>query len=142
MNMTRFLPAAALAVLLTACASAGPAKPQASAAQTALERSVARWQAIIEGRPDAAWEMLTPGARSAKPREIYAQEWKQKPVHYTAVAPVDEICDQDACTVTVELAYDVRIPLAGVGTQQAEAVLDERWVRIDGVWYYLPAEFR
>lgn len=141
MRSIRFLPAAALAVLLAACASGGPAKAPA-APQAALDRAVARWQALIDGRPGEAWEMLTPGVRSTKAKEVYEQEWRQKPVLYLSVAPVDEICDADACTVTVEVEYDVRIPLAGAGTTRVGAVLEERWVRLDGGWYHLPDDFR
>jgi len=83
-----------------------------------------------------------PSAQTALERETYIRDWKQKPVIYTTVAPVDEICDEDACTVTIEVEYDVRIPLAGVGVQHVAAVLEERWLRLDGAWYYLPDDFR
>lgn len=140
MTKIRTVFAACAALLLAACATGGgPSKPSA---QTALERATERWQAIIEGRPEVSWEMLTPGVRTALERETYVRDWKQKPVLYTTVAPVDEICDEDACTVTIEVEYDVRIPLAGVGTQHVAAVLEERWVRLDGAWYHLPEEFR
>lgn len=139
----RTLFAAFAAVVLAACAAGGPAKkPAPAVAQTALERAVDRWQAIIDGRAGDAWEMLTPGVRSTKTKELYTQEWAVKPVHYRTVAPVDEICDADACTVTVELEYDVKVPLAGVGEQRLGAVLDERWIRLDGVWYHLPDDYR
>jgi ABC-type glycerol-3-phosphate transport system substrate-binding protein len=142
MTMIRIAFAALAALLLAACASGGPSRQDAATTQTALDRAVARWQALIEGRPEVSWELHTPGARSARDKETYVRDWTQKPVQYRTVAPVDEICDADACTVTVELEYDVRIPLAGVGTQRVSAVLEERWVRLDGVWYYFPDDFR
>ena len=141
MTPIRPLLAAAAALLLAACAAGGPAKAPA-AQETALDRAVARWNALIAGRAGEAWEMLTPGVRSTVSREAYAQEWAIKPVRYVSVGPVDEICDADACTVTVEVEYDVRIPLAGAGTTRVGAVLEERWVRLDGVWHYLPDDYR
>lgn len=141
MKKFRLLSAAAVAMLLAACASGGPAKAPA-ASQSALDRAVARWQALIDGRADDAWQMLTPGVRSTKTRETYEQEWRVKPVKYTTVAPVDEICDADACTVTLEVEYDVRIPLAGAGVAHSGAILEERWVRLDGTWYHLPDDYR
>lgn len=141
MTMIRTLLAACAALLLAACATGGGTRPAAQA-QTALERATERWQAIIGGRPEVSWSMLTPGVRSSRDQETYVRDWKQKPVLYQTVAPVDEICDGDACTVSLELEYDVRIPLAGVGTQRVSAVIEERWIRLDGAWYYLPDEFR
>jgi hypothetical protein len=141
MSPSRTLLAVATAALLAACASGGPAKAPA-AAQTALDRAVVRWQALIDGRANDAWDLLTPGVRSTVTRESYAQEWASKPVRYLSVAPVDELCDPDACTVTVEVEYQVRIPLTGMGNTRVGAVLDERWVKIDGVWYHLPDDYR
>jgi hypothetical protein len=133
------LPALA-AVLLAACGAAGP-RPD-SAAQTALERATARWEALIAGRAGEAWDMYTPGVRSTKSREVYVQEAAVKPVKYRRVAPISEECDADACTVTVEVEYDMRIPLTGAGTHRSTAYLEERWIRLDGGWFYLPDDFR
>jgi type IV pilus biogenesis protein CpaD/CtpE len=141
MTTIRTILAAVAVLLLAGCASGGP-RPDAATSRSALDRAVERWQAIIAGRPEVSWEMLTPGVRATRERETYVRDWKQKPVLYTTVSPVDEICDGDACTVSVEVEYDVRIPLAGVGSQHVAAVLEERWVRLDGVWYHLPDDFR
>jgi hypothetical protein len=86
--------------------------------------------------------MYTPGVRSTKSREVYVQEAAVKPVKYRRVAPISEECDADACTVTVEVEYDVRIPLTGAGTHRSTAYLEERWIRLDGGWFYLPDDFR
>lgn len=142
MSKFRILTAAAAALVLAGCASSGAPKSAAAQSRTALERAVERWQAIIDGKPEVAWEMLTPGVRSARPLDVYVKDRREKPVVYRLVEPVDEICDADACTVTVELQYDVRIPLAGVGEQRVGAVVEERWIRLDGAWYHLPDDFR
>lgn len=131
---------ALVALLLAACGAAGP-RPD-SAPQTALERATARWAALIEGRAGDAWEMYTPGVRSARPRDVYVQEAAVKPVKYLRAAPMSEECDADACTVTIEVEYNLRLPLAGAGVHQSTAYLEERWIRLDGGWFYLPDDFR
>ncbi len=133
--------ALASALLAGGCATGGGSAP-AAAAQTAMERSAARWTALIEGRAGEAWDMYTPGVRSTKTREAYVKEAGEKPVRYRSATPVTEDCDADACTVTVEVQYDVRVPLMGVGEQRSTAYVEERWIRLDGGWFFLPDDFR
>ena len=139
MRLFRIMFVATLAVILGACASA-PKRPAMPVAVG--ERAVARWQALIDGKPDLAYDYLTAGVRSTKTREVYVQEASQKPVQYRSVKPVADDCEADSCTVTVELEYEVRLPVSGVGNQRLGAFLEERWIRLDGAWYYLPDEFR
>jgi hypothetical protein len=140
MRPIRVLFPAMAAILLAACASGGARTDGAS--QTAMERAAVRWTALIEGRPGDAWDLYTPGVRSTKTREAYVKEAGEKPVMYRKAAPISEECDADACTVTVEVEYDIRVPLAGAGVQRATAYLEERWIRLDGGWFYLPEDFR
>lgn len=140
MSATRISAAAALSLLLAACASPGPRATTAGA--SAAERAKARWTAIVEGRFEDAYGFLTPGVRSATDRETYAKEQAVKPVHYKSVTATAESCEADSCIVTSDLEYEVKIPLAGVGSQTIAASVEERWIRIDGTWYYLPDDLR
>jgi len=126
-----------VAACLGACAAGGA---QTRQAQTPSERATERWQAIIAGNHALAYDYLTPGMRSAKTREAYVAEAAIKPVRYLAAKPFGESCETDACMVNLELEYEVAIPLAGVGKQRLPAYLDERWIRLDGRWYFLPDE--
>jgi hypothetical protein len=132
---------AILTLLASACASSG-SKSAAQPEQTASERALARWQAIIDGKSDLAYEFLTPGVRSTKTREAYATEQARKPVRYLSVKPYDEVCEGDACTVSVEVVYELAIPLPGAGKHRMPAVLEERWIRLEGGWFHLPDTFR
>jgi hypothetical protein len=136
----RFLAAATLCGLLAACATPGPRAPAAGA--TAAERAKARWTAIVEGRLDLAYDYLTPGTRSTQTRDVYVKQQAAKPVRYKTVTDAVESCEADSCIVGVDLQYEVKIPLAGVGQQTIEATIEERWVRLDGTWYYLPDDLR
>ena len=131
---------AAAMMLLAACATGG--KSPAAGAQTAGERAVARWQAIIDRKAELAYDYLTPGVRSSKTREGYASEQTQKPLTYLSVALDDEDCAADACTVRVELQYELAIPIEGITRKRFPAFVEERWVRIDGSWFLLPDAYR
>ena len=137
MILIRIAAVALAAAFLSACAAGGATSRQA---QTASERANERWQAVIAGDHARAYDYLTPGMRSTKSREDYVAEAVIKPVRYLAAKPFDESCETDACTVNLELLYEVTIPMAGAGTQRLPAYLDERWIRLDGRWYFLPDE--
>jgi hypothetical protein len=142
MKMIRLTLAALVAVLVSACATQ-PRGPAAPAAEIPVEeRAVQRWQHLIDGNPDLAWNMLTPGARSAKPREKYAEEMRDRPVRWTKVTFRDKECDQpDACNVRVNVEYRVMVPVVRVGEMTVPSTLVERWLRLDGQWYHLPDEY-
>lgn len=144
MSSFRIFIAAILAAALAACAGQGARTTAAGggASASAAERAKARWTAIVEGRFEDAYGFLTPGVRSATDREAYAKEQAVKPVHYKSVTATAESCEADSCIVTSDLEYEVKIPLAGVGSQTIAASVEERWIRIDGTWYYLPDDLR
>jgi hypothetical protein len=138
MTPIRIVAVALAGAFLTACAAGGSTSTRQ--AQTASERANERWQAVIAGDHARAYDYLSPGMRSAKSREDYVAEAVIKPVRYLAAKPFAESCETDACTVNLELEYEVVIPLAGAGKQRLPAYLDERWIRLDGRWYLLPDE--
>jgi hypothetical protein len=142
-NTIRIGFAAGLALLLAACASGGATKSSASAkaaAGVAVEtRAAQRWQHLIEGRTDAAYEYLTPGARSTKTREEWAKEMAQRPIKWTKADYLDKACDSDdACLVRLQIEYKAPLQGAPGGLMAAPGILTERWIRIDGIWYFLP----
>jgi hypothetical protein len=76
------------------------------------ERAVAKWRLLINREFAEAWEFQTPGAR----------------------------CDtEDSCLVSLEVPFQVGLG-RGVGTVTAPSFIAERWLRLDGAWYYAPAE--
>lgn len=142
MNKIRLTLAAVVAVLITACATQ-PRQAAAPAAEIPLEeRAVQRWQYLIDGKPELAWDMLTPGVRSAKSREKYAEEMADRAVRWTKVTYRDKECEQpDSCKVLVDVEYRVVLPVTRVGEMTVPSTLEERWLRLDGQWYHLPDEY-
>ncbi|HVF35688.1 MAG TPA: hypothetical protein VND91_10240 [Candidatus Saccharimonadia bacterium] len=135
------LAVAALALMLGACASTGGSKP--SSAKAAPEvRAIERWNLLIAGKADEAWEYLSPGARSTKSREAYQGEMTQRPVRWEKAEPFEkpECASTDACTVKILVTYSMDVPLPNVGRINSPAVLEEKWIALDGVWYHVPAQ--
>lgn len=142
---------AALPLTLAACASTGPGAgpavadaPSKSAGpeQILEQRAVERWKLLIGGKAAEAWDYLSPGYRSTVPRETYAANMKDRPVHWKAVRFDSVDCPADAgyCDVTVNVDYEFQSTLPGVGTLASTGPVVERWIGVEGSWYFVPKE--
>ena len=121
-------------LLLGAC---GPVKPQGDAVLEKL--ATERWSLLIGHHAEKAYDYLTPGTRSTETREKYAAEMNNRPVHWQSVDYVSRKCDDpDACTVQLSAGYSVNMSARMGSDVHAVTMLWERWIRLDGKWYYLP----
>jgi len=108
-----------------------PASPEA--------RAVHRWQLIVGGKLEEAYLLLSPGARSTRPKDQWVKETSQRPVSWSAARYFDKVCEsEDRCMVRLEVDYTA--PLAGSrgGMMTNSTFVTERWLRIDGSWYFVP----
>lgn len=130
----------ALALLLAACAAGGGRKDaDADPMATLQERATARWQLLIDRKPEQAYAYLTPGYRSTRPLADYRGAPRNPAVQWTGISWHQAECEQpDSCQVRLLLDYQMAAPSAGniPGIQE----LTERWLRLDGTWYHLPAD--
>jgi len=127
-----------LPLALAACG--GSASVKSPANDTALEkRSVERWNLLIAHKAEKAYDYLSPGTRTTESREKYAADMNNRPVHWQSVSYIDRKCDDpDACTLQMQAAFSVNMS-ARMGTDvQSVTLLWERWIRVNGQWYYLP----
>jgi hypothetical protein len=143
-NVIRYIGLAVAFAALAACATSGGgggASKRASGGDAVEERAVARWNLLIAGDFDHAYDYLSPGARSAKTRERYAAEHTGQPVRWQTVKFVAKECaSEDSCKVLVEIEYEISMSSPGVGKVKVPAPLEEQWVRLKGAWYYVPQE--
>lgn len=83
-------------------------------------RAEARWQALIKGDLDGAYQYLSPGSKATISLAAY------KATHNTSIyraAKVDKVaCEGAACKVTLTVRYDYQ-RFKGV-----ETLLTEQWV--------------
>ena len=130
----------ALLLPLALAACGGGAAVKAPANDSALEkRSVERWSLLIAHKADKAYDYLSPGTRSTETREKYAADMNNRPVHWQSVTYVDRKCDDpDACTLQMQATYSVNMSARMGQDVQSATLVWERWIRVNGQWYYLP----
>ena len=145
-NVSRRVPAAILAFLvigsLTACGTA----PVRSGPDTRplAERAAERATLFAQGEFSKAWEYTTPGHQAAVPQDLYVEQSRTKPVQWTAATFVAADCGEEAmrCEVELDVKYRTLIPMRWGGRMELESRVKEDWIRLDGVWYLVPAGFR
>lgn len=149
-NTVRVVVASLLIAVLSACATpgTGPRESTASVGPGGVpvdaspeERAIAKWILLINKNFAEAWEFQTPGARSAMDKQTYVETMNGRPVNWLGVRLVEKLCEtEDSCQVNLEIPFQVGLG-KGVGMVNAPSFTSERWLRLDGVWYYAPAEF-
>jgi len=92
------------------------------------ERAQARWQVLMKGDVEGAYQFLSAGSKAATPLEVYKA--KMRPGMWRA-AKVDKIdCEAEICKVMMTITYDTR-PMKGIQTP-----VPETWIIENGsAWY-------
>jgi hypothetical protein len=139
----RLAVAMALAAVLAACAATpgqpGPGQTAPGQQPESLgESAQARWDALLEGDFGTAYGYLSPGSRSSISEIDYAVAFKLRKVQYDSARYMDHECEGDTCTVRMDMGYTLIAALRGVPEWKGKAVVEEKWVRIDGKWWFLP----
>lgn len=141
-------------LLLAGCAVGGAERPPGSASgddrggvvrasavaadATPEERAIEKWRLWISRDFTTAWQLLTPGARSAMAQPDYAAMMLLRPLRYIAVRYIDKSCaTADSCLLKLEVHYQVSLP-RGAGEFNLPSEVSERWIRVDGAWFYAP----
>lgn len=101
------------------------------------QRAKARWQALIIRDVNQAYTYLSPGYRLATPLRQYRGQIGGK-VRWKDVAIKSVQCAQRFCDVNLNITYGINVATRGVPEQQVTTLLKEKWVLVDGQWWYLP----
>lgn len=102
------------------------------------DRALERWALLIANRGAEAFEYLTPGYRSNKNAAQYAAEMGARPVKWKELGVNSVTCeDETACEVSLWSESEVKLSVA-MGSSSVFGGHLEEWLKIDGVWYYLP----
>jgi hypothetical protein len=117
-----------LAAGLTGCGSLSVDSAPEQKQKVVAERAQARWDALIKGDLDAAYQFLSAGSKAATPLATYKA--KIKPGMWRAVK-VDRIeCERNVCKVITLITYDAK-RMKGI-----ETPFDENWIIENGsAWY-------
>lgn len=117
-----------------------PASPASSVVSEAdeaqlKERVLARWQALIKGDFDAAYQFETPAYRSIyTPSQFRYQFGNQTLWHMANVMDI-HYDDPIMARVRVEVAYRYAEPAKGRGMQNMAQQVNETWLRKEGQWW-------
>ena len=122
---------AALATsVISGCASMN-ATPQDTVRQLATQR----WQHIIEGKFDKAYEMTVPSFRKLKTKENFTIGMMATSVKWQSAEVIKVSCETQACKVTVKTVSQIMMPTRFKGP--LVSAQDETWIFEDGQWWKL-----
>jgi len=119
---------------LSACATTAPTE------ELIEERATARWDAILSGDLAGAYEYLSPGYRSSVSSSQYQRSILLRQVQWTGAKYVRSECSEKTCKVLILLNYRVSGALPGVKHFNGTQDIKESWVKVNGLWYYVPKE--
>lgn len=122
--------------LLAGCMTVPPKRDTAAA----HERAAQRWEALIQRDAATAYRYFTPAYRSVNTEAAYEVQVKSARTDWRSAEVMSHECpEEDRCIVRVKVAYELANLLPGVARHAATQALDETWLKVDGVWYFLPA---
>lgn len=124
----RLLLGLALGLGLAGCAGIRVDSSPEAKQRFVAERAEARWQVLMKGDVEGAYQFLSAGSKAATPLEVYKS--KMRPGMWRA-AKVDKVdCQGEICKVVMTITYDTR-PMRGIQTP-----FDEMWIIENGsAWY-------
>ncbi len=126
-----------LFVLFAALWLSGCENIRESPEEIVSERAKARWDALIRGDLQAAYDYLSPGYRQSTPFERYRR--KIRGVGLWRKARVERVeCDgAEVCKVLVLVDVHLVVPRSGEPIESTNPVY-ERWIYSEGQWWYVP----
>lgn len=131
-------PSKAVAALTTATLLLGLAGCTDKASPDNVDRrSVERWNYLIAHEAEKAYDYLTPGYRATQTRETYAAAMNNRPLQWKSAKFGSKECEEDRCTVHVDVTYSLQMPGAGRSVESTNTQ-NETWIRVNGEWYFLP----
>jgi len=118
----------ALGVGLAGCAGIGADSSPEAKQKLVAERAEARWQTLIKGDVDAAYQYLSAGSKAATPLAMYKTKVKPGIWRQAKVGKVQ--CDAEICSVEMTITYDYR------NMKGLETPVPETWIIENGsAWY-------
>jgi hypothetical protein len=120
--------AVSVAVLLAGCAALQP-KPQDQVRQLATQR----WQALLAGKFDQAYEFAVPSYRKIRSIDYYRANMGAVPVRWLKAEVLRIDCETQRCVVRIKLESEPRLP--NFRGTRLETGIDEVWVRESGQWW-------
>ena len=123
-------------LILSACS--GQTSKSGDPGEVVIERAQNRWDALFAGDFDSAYEYYSPGYRSKKSLIDFAIDIRTRRVGWTSAEYLDHSCDENTCTVNFRVGFVVKQPVQGLEKWESSSVIEEKWIKTGGQWWYLP----
>jgi hypothetical protein len=121
------------ALFLSACASTTP-KPD----NTIVKRAQDRWAALLADDFETAYSYYSPGYRSTTSVIDFAFKIRARRVRWTSAEYKEHSCAENSCTLVFKVGFTVNKPVPGLDKYDGSDTTEEKWVKTDGQWWYLP----
>ena len=127
LNLSKVAICGSLLLLAVGCAVV-PVVPL-SPEQAVKARAQARWDALVAGQIEKAFEFITPSGRSTLPFDVFrgrlsGTSWRKASV-------TSATCEPEVCDVNVTLEVDVLPNLP------QPIPISEKWLLVDGQWWFV-----
>jgi len=124
----------ALAALgLMSLAVVGCASLQPAPEETVRKLATQRWQALLAGKFDQAYEFATPAFKKLRTVDFYRTNRSAVPVKWVSAEVLRVDCEPQRCSVKIKLISKPIMP--GFNKLNLETGLDEVWILEDGQWW-------
>ena len=123
-------------LLLSACASKVPVTE--STEFSIADRAQDRWEALLAGDFETAWGYYSPGFRSTTSIDELAFLMRSRRVRWTSAQYQEHSCLENSCTVIFDMGFTVERPVPGLDQWNGSDIVEEKWVKTDGQWWFLP----
>lgn len=134
-NQTSILTLAALALFVAGCATT-PKEPA-----SLDERVQAKWDLLVKGDYDGAYEYYSPGYRSVNSLASFRRAMTSRTIPWLdARLQESGPCEPNTCGAVVELDYRVQPRVPGAPPFESTKIVRENWIRSQNRWYYVPKQ--
>jgi hypothetical protein len=120
------------AVFLISCAT--PMARQPDIGVLAQER----WDTLLSGDLNAAYQYLSPGYRSSVSSIAYQRQVLTQKVQWTGAEYIGSDCLESSCKVQISLDFSLISVLPGVRRFDGNHTIEENWVKTEGKWWFVP----
>jgi hypothetical protein len=125
-------------MLVSACSGNSPKPDDSEIFQVKYAED--RWDALLAGDYETAYAFYAPGYRSTISVVDFAVEYRLRRVRYTSAQYMEHSCMDAVCTVYFDVGFTISKPVPGMNKWDGSDILEEKWVKTDGRWWFLPTK--
>ena len=103
-----------------------------------VERAQQRWDAVIAGDLETAYEFFSPGYRSTHSLIDFGVSERMRRVKRNSAEYVEHSCEETRCLVKFLVGFTVYKPVPGMVDYSSKSLLEDTWIKTNGEWWYLP----